>query len=152
MQGYDMRSRVLMIAAGCLMIAGMIGTVGTAPAAVDHHMLPERITVAPGVIPDVIRNGTELTYTSYMAALEMPEVLASVPCTCGCMETIEHRNNLDCYVERIYPDGSVTFTTHGIGCGICQLITRDAVEGAAMGMSAEDLHAMILERYGPRQN
>lgn len=148
-----MRSRVLVVVAGCLTVAVMAASMSATPMS-ETRILPETITVGPGVIPDAIGDKGSLSYLSYRAALESPEILASVPCTCGCMDVLglEHENNLDCYIDRIHPDGSVTFTTHGVGCGICQLITLDALEGADAGMSAAELTDMVMERYGPRQH
>jgi hypothetical protein len=131
----------------------MVATVATHPASpATLDVLPAQVTAPHGITPAVLAQGSDLARASYRAALEHPEILASVPCTCGCMESdaLAHRDNLACYIDGTYPDGSVTFTTHGLGCGICQLITRDAVEGAKAGMSVEELQAMIMERYGPK--
>lgn len=34
-----------------------------------------------------------------------------MPCFCGCQQEDGHRNNRDCYVEAVNPDGSVVFDT-----------------------------------------
>jgi hypothetical protein len=152
-QGVDM-SRTIPVALLCaLCVLVMLGTVAAQPAPPAMvTVLPEVITAPQGITPAILAQSSDLARESYRAALKHPDVLASVPCTCGCMEadTLAHRNNLDCYIDGTHPDGSVTFTTHGLGCGICQLITRDAVEGAAAGMSVEELQAMVMERYGPK--
>ena len=30
-----------------------------------------------------------------------------MPCFCGCGQTAGHRNNRDCYVAAVHPDGTV---------------------------------------------
>ena len=37
------------------------------------------------------------------------ELMRYMPCYCGCGEFAGHRNNRDCYVQRVNPDGSVVF-------------------------------------------
>ena len=32
-----------------------------------------------------------------------------MPCFCGCQWEDDHRNNRDCYIDRVNPDGSVVF-------------------------------------------
>lgn len=99
-------------------------------------------------MPAVVHHAGPATAAAYRAALEHPDVLASVPCTCGCAESLGHRSNLECYVSAVHPDGSVTFSTHGLDCAVCQAITRDALAGAAKGLTGPQLRSLILERYG----
>ena len=37
---------------------------------------------------------------TYRIAKEAPELLEQMPCYCGCYGSVDHRNNLDCYVDR----------------------------------------------------
>ena len=37
---------------------------------------------------------------TYRIAKEAPELLEQMPCYCGCYGSADHRNNLDCYVDR----------------------------------------------------
>lgn len=34
-----------------------------------------------------------------------------MPCFCGCQNEAGHRNNRDCYVDTVHPDGSVVLDT-----------------------------------------
>ena len=45
---------------------------------------------------------------AYQVAKEIPEILAQIPCFCGC-RAIGHENLLDCFVDE-----------HGVGWSICQ--------------------------------
>jgi hypothetical protein len=111
--------------------------------------IPMTVHAPHGVLPTIVYHTGHDTVEAYAAAIANPDILAAVPCTCGCMETIDHRNNLDCYVDEVLPDGTVAFSTHGLYCLICQWITRDAIEGAKNGLDADQLNELILERYGP---
>lgn len=103
-----------------------------------------------GVLPAVVHHTGHDTVEAYSAALSHPAVLASVPCTCGCMPALDHQNNLDCYIDEVLPDGTIAYSTHGLYCLVCQWITVDAVAGAETGMDGEALTRMVMERYGPK--
>ncbi|NMD71809.1 hypothetical protein HHO41_16040 [Bacillus sp. DNRA2] len=49
-------------------------------------------------LPDYVKNTSELIQETYIMAATYPEVLASVPCYCGCGSTDGHVSNLDCFV------------------------------------------------------
>jgi hypothetical protein len=131
-----------------LAIAGA-GVIHQMPSSMAHSSahIPAVVPAPHGHLPSHVDDAGDLTRAAYQAALDAPEVLASVPCTCGC-EPLGHMNNLDCYIRSTAPDGTVFFDTHGINCGVCQLITQDAMDGAAAGMSPAELHAMIVAKYG----
>ena len=60
-------------------------------------------------------------------AARHPEVLAYVPCYCGC-EQLGHQGNHDCFVKSRAASGSVTeWEAHGIGCAICIDVGREAM-------------------------
>jgi hypothetical protein len=154
-RGASMSHRVPLALTMVVFVLVMAGTVGAQPApVVPTTILPEFVVAPPGITPAVLSQGTDLARESYRAAVAHADLLAAMPCTCGCMDpdALAHRNNLDCYIERTYPDGTVAFTTHGLGCGICQLITRDAVDGAAAGLSVTELQELVMERYGPQSH
>ena len=45
----------------------------------------------------------------YAFQVEHGHIMRYMPCFCGCHLEDGHRNNRDCYVEAVHPDGSVTF-------------------------------------------
>lgn len=110
--------------------------------------LPAFIPAAQGTLPSHVHEAGPMAVMAYQAAIDRPEVLESVPCLCGCIELLGHQSNLDCYIDRATAGGVTIYSSHGLYCGVCQLITRDALDGAAKGMSADDLRAMIVDRYG----
>lgn len=112
--------------------------------------IPMTVHAPQGVLPAVVHYTGRDTVQAYSAALHYPELLASVPCTCGCMSSLAHQNNLDCYIDEILPGGTTAFSTHGLYCLVCQWITEDVIAGAQAGMDREALSRMVLERYGPK--
>jgi len=115
---------------------------------VAHAGIPAVVPASHGHLPSQVVQASELTQVSYQAAVDFPAVLAAVPCTCGC-DALGHASNLDCYIHDIAGNGTILFDTHGINCGVCQLITRDALAGAQAGLTDAELLALIVEKYGP---
>ena len=77
------------------------------------------------------------TRAAYEAAKEVPEVLAQLPCYCGCMSGFGHRNNLDCFHDE-----------HGVECTMCQSIALDARSMFEDGLEIARIRQTIKERYG----
>ena len=74
---------------------------------------------------------------AYQAAKDIPEVLAELPCFCGCMSSFGHENNLFCFRDE-----------HGSGCNICEDIALDARNMHRKGSSVEQIRETIREHYG----
>jgi hypothetical protein len=77
------------------------------------------------------------TREAYEAAKEVPEVLAQIPCYCGCMTGFGHRNNLDCFHDE-----------HGVECTMCQSIAIDARDMYKKGFEIDRIRQIIKDRYG----
>jgi hypothetical protein len=69
---------------------------------------------------------------AYAFAARRRDVMKYTPCYCGC-DRLGHRNNEECYVRRRTEDGTPSWTSHGVTCGVCIDITRDTA-----GMIAEE--------------
>ena len=54
---------------------------------------PRPSTLDPGSFPD------PQVAAAYQIAQAIPEVLESLPCYCGCYQSVGHRNNLDCFAD-----------------------------------------------------
>jgi Protein of unknown function with PCYCGC motif len=76
------------------------------------------------------------TRKAYEAAREVPEVLAKLPCFCGCMSGFGHRNNLDCFHDE-----------HGVECSMCQDIALEAREMYKNGYDIERIRKAIKDKY-----
>lgn len=83
----------------------------------------------------------EAVRAAYLFAAEHPEVLSYVPCYCGC-ETSGHRGNDDCFVKSRADNGDVLeWDPHGVVCGVCIDVARDAMQMYASGASVRDIRA-----------
>src|SRR5687767_3063552 len=71
----------------------------------------------------------ELTIEAYRIAREIPEILAQIPCHCGCMKNRNHHSgNLDCFK-----------TDHGENCPICVQTALHAHRLHKDGKSVEEI-------------
>ena len=73
---------------------------------------------------------------AYQAAKNIPEILAQLPCYCGCMESIGHKNNLFCFAD-----------DHGGECDLCQNIALEAQEMNSKGLPIAQIRENIQKTY-----
>jgi len=85
----------------------------------------------------------------YEFAARHPEVLQYMPCYCGC-ERLGHTANHSCFVKSRAADGRVTeWDSHGLGCGVCLAVGRDAMTLFNSGAKPIAIRAAIDKKYGP---
>jgi len=58
-------------------------------------------------LPDYVLNSSEKIQETYILASTYPEVVAQVPCYCGCFAQDGHKSNLDCYIDKMGPNNAV---------------------------------------------
>jgi len=127
-----------------------------APAAASHAALAKTAPVkgAVGPLPALPRvpfapaRPMPVVQEVFEFAARHPEVLAYVPCYCGC-EQLGHKGNHDCFVKARAANGNVTeWEAHGIGCAICLDVGREAMLLFNSGASVTSIRAAIEKRYG----
>jgi hypothetical protein len=75
---------------------------------VELAMAPE------SALPDFVRGAPTQVREAYRFAIANRELLSTIPCYCGC-GAMGHRNNLDCYIKSVRPDGAIEFENHAFG-------------------------------------
>ena len=100
-------------------------------------------TGAQGEFPAFVYT-TDETLAGYRAAVVNPELLANIPCYCGCgyLPDDPHQSVSDLFLNS---DG--TFDSHASGCQICVRIALDAVEWQQQGLSAAAIRAKVDSKY-----
>src|SRR5205809_612090 len=82
-------------------------TAGAQPATVDE--IGDQVQTLPrGRLP--VFGATEEVARLYRFAVENPDTLAWMPCTCGCA-SLGHTSNRACYIKA-ESEGRITFTSH----------------------------------------
>lgn len=87
---------------------------GTSGAGGDYQAYPAAAPKPNTKLPADVEASPELREL-YVFAMEHPEILTEIPCTCGCMEGAGHYSNWNCYIHSIAPDGTVSFDSHAPG-------------------------------------
>lgn len=59
-------------------------------------------------LPDYVMGAPEKVQQTYIMATEYPEVLAQVPCYCGCGVNNGHKSDLDCFIGQFGEGNAVT--------------------------------------------
>ena len=86
---------------------------------------------------------------TYDFAAQHPEILAYVPCYCGCGAD-GHKHNESCFVARRDAKGNVTeWDTHGFGCTICIDVAREAMQMYSSGADVVAIRAAIEKKWTP---
>jgi len=79
---------------------------------------------------------------AYETAMMIPEVLAVMPCYCGCGKAHGHKDLKDCFFN---DDGSLN--DHGAYCGTCISEAVDIAEWQEEGYSLKQIREKIEEKY-----
>jgi hypothetical protein len=118
---------------------------GMADAMNGYQAHPMSMPMAGTQLPSFAM-GNHRMAEAYTFALEHPEVVTYMPCTCGC-EAMGHESNWNCYIKGIDESGVVSWEPHASGCGVCQDITRDAARLWAQGMPLPQVRQWIDQTY-----
>ncbi len=55
-------------------------------------------TVSRDVLPEFLKDKPEDMQMIYADVAKNKELLENIPCYCGCGESVDHRNNYDCFI------------------------------------------------------
>jgi len=123
---------VLLVVGALIITSAIIWYAMREPAqTAQHQPLPK-----PNVTTLDPAGFTGKTKAAYEAAREVPEVLAQLPCYCGCMSGFNHRNNLDCFHD-----------DHGVECSMCQDIALEARDMYKRGYDIERIRQAIRDKH-----
>jgi hypothetical protein len=120
---------------------GSIGALGW----VTLPTLPELMREASVSLPSWA-TATPTSASAYRVAVLRADLLASLPCFCGCVSyQPPHRNLRDCFIR---PDGG--FEAHAAGCTTCQDEALTARRLAGQGLSAAVIREVIVATFSER--
>lgn len=98
-------------------------------------------------LPDSVESAAPSVRAAYQFAVQHPEALAHQPCYCGC-GGMGHTSNLSCFVKDRAADGTITFDTHALGCGICVDIARETERLTEEGKTPAEIRTHVDARFG----
>ncbi|MEK4029052.1 MULTISPECIES: PCYCGC motif-containing (lipo)protein [Bacillaceae] len=116
----------------------------------DAHTLPngdlQETTSSVKEMPTFLNDKNDDMKTVYLAAAQHPDVLASMPCYCGCGDSAGHKSNLNCFVADI-SENKVVWDDHGTRCGVCLEIAAESILMSKEGKSLQEIRQYIDEKY-----
>lgn len=101
-------------------------------------------------MPQEVQQAPVNVREAYQFAVQNPNVLAELPCYCGC-GAMGHISNYSCYVQSDEAEDLV-FDNHALGCSICVDITQNAMRMLDEGKSVDKIHEYVeatYSRFGP---
>jgi len=104
-------------------------------------------TAAVDVLPSFLQEQPEEMRLVYQAAAQTADVLKWIPCYCGCGQSAGHRSNLNCFIQDMHEDGSVTWTDHSTRCNVCLETAVISAELNAQGVPLKDIRQHIDQKY-----
>jgi hypothetical protein len=102
---------------------------------------------------DPLPRPTQVVAQVFQFAAEHPEVLAYVPCFCGC-DHMGHKGNDDCFVKSRAANGDVLqWEPHGTECQVCIDVGQMSMQMYSSGASVRDIRTAVEKKYaGQYQN
>lgn len=85
---------------------------------------------------------SSLSLDGYRAAVENQDVIAMMPCYCGCSQANGHLSLHDCFLKE-----TGGFDDHASGCDLCNKEALDAVKWHNEGRDLAQVRAMIDDKY-----
>ncbi|MEQ1874575.1 MAG: PCYCGC motif-containing (lipo)protein [Ilumatobacteraceae bacterium] len=100
--------------------------------------VPTAVTVSLASLPSEMSS-------MYQYAADHADHFATIPCYCGCDNSLGHRSLEDCFVTA---EGG--WDAHASGCGVCSAEATTAKELLDDdGVAAADVRQQVIDRYGP---
>jgi hypothetical protein len=128
---------------GAATALALTGCGRASPATSTTPRTPEILRAAPGrdEWPLAVRSAGPSVLAAYRFAAARPDLLAWMPCFCGCGAQ-GHRSNLDCFIDARDVD-AVVLDPHGIGCGTCVAVALQTQALDASGLDRRSIRAAI---------
>ncbi|OMF38375.1 hypothetical protein BK133_02310 [Paenibacillus sp. FSL H8-0548] len=104
-------------------------------------------TASLDILPAFLDNAAPSLLTAYQTAATVTDILAFIPCYCGCGESAGHKSNLNCFIAEIKEDGSVVWDDHSTRCSVCIEIAVTTAAMKSAGIETERIRTIIDETY-----
>lgn len=99
-------------------------------------------------MPQFLSNKPEEMQSLYMAVANHKELVESMPCYCGCGDSVGHNSNYNCFIHENKEDGTVVWDDHGTKCKVCLDTAAFTISEFENGKSPLEIRKAIDEAYG----
>ena len=121
---------LVLASAGLVAVAGLIFFGGS-----SEQLTPSGHHIVHTMEPSYFSKDPK-AMAAYQVAKDIPEVLAEMPCFCGCMTALNHESNLFCFRDE-----------HGSGCNICEDVALEARDLHKQGLSIDQIREKVKETF-----
>ena len=135
-----------------LVLVGAVLASACAPAALARPTAPPS-SIPPlaanptrGIWPSQYQEAPQQVRNAYAWAAGHENILAFIPCFCGCGAE-GHKNNFDCFVKSRQTGGWITMDLHGLRCGTCVSITLEVASMTEKGLTVRQMRTAIDARW-----
>lgn len=101
-------------------------------------------TPGPAGLPEYAYRSA-LALKGYQIATAERDLLARLPCYCGCGQDPQYQNLRDCFLDE---EGE--FRSHGANCQVCLEEAEDAAQWKVQGLSVKEIRDRIDGKYEGR--
>jgi hypothetical protein len=108
---------------------------------------PEEIAAAWDLRPAYVSHSGHETESAYAFAVARPDIVEWMPCYCGCA-SLDHRSNLECFLERRQAGAPIVFEEHASYCEICVKTALMAKQMLGQGATLVQMRAAVDATYG----
>ena len=152
-------SKTIAIFGGLLLVVSLsvwsVTVSATAQAAAKPPVAHKQANLPPFPFGprDPLPRSPQVVAAVFRFAAEHPDVLAYVPCFCGC-DHMGHKGNEDCFVKSRAANGDVVqWEPHGTECQVCIDVGQQAMQMFSSGASVRQIRTAIEQKYsGQYQN
>ncbi|MGL4521825.1 MAG: PCYCGC motif-containing (lipo)protein [Bacilli bacterium] len=104
-------------------------------------------TASSSDMPTFLAGTPELVSAAYKIVAKNTDVLAYIPCYCGCGESVDHKSNLDCFINEEKSSGEIVWDSHATTCQNCIEIGVVASKMNSEGSSLQEIRDYIDATY-----
>lgn len=104
-------------------------------------------TESTSVLPPFLDNKSDDMKLIYRAVSQHQHLLEQIPCYCGCGDSVEHKDNYDCFIYKNNEDGSLVWDDHATRCQACLDIAAESIVMYSEGKSIKDIRDHIDNQY-----
>lgn len=114
-----------------------------------HQASGDLLETTGGVreLPSFVQDFDPQVGQVYQIAAKNNELLKWIPCYCGCGDSVHHKNNLDCFIDKVKKNGQIVWDSHATQCGTCLEIASESVSLKEKGKSTLEIRRYIDKKY-----
>jgi hypothetical protein len=103
-------------------------------------------TATDGTLPTFLATKDENIGKIYQIAAANRDLLEQMPCYCGCGDSVDHKSNLDCFINE-QNDKEIIWDSHATTCKNCMEIAVESAKMKQEGKSVLEIRQYIDTKY-----